>query len=296
MKKAVCFGEILWDIFPDYKKIGGAPLNVAYRLQSLEIDTTIISKIGNDNNGKEILKKMKKMNIDIKNIQTGEEPTGEAIVKLDDGNTFYEIKEPAAWDKIVITKENKEITSESDAFIFGSIIARNIVSQNTLLALLDIAKFKVFDINIRPPHYDIKILYTLMEKADFIKFNTEEIYKISNLLGSPFHSLEQNIFFISKKTNTNQICVTNGKYGAVLMIDNKLHYNNGFNTDVKDTVGAGDTFLATLIKKLTSGSPPKESVDIACAMGALVTTHKGANPEITEKELSNFMHTNIINT
>jgi len=135
-----------------------------------------------------------------------------------------------------------------------------------------------------------------MENADFIKFNTEELYKICGLLDSPFNSLEQNIFFIAKKTNTNQICVTNGKHGAVLMIENKLYYNSGFSVNVKDTVGAGDSFLATLIQKLTSGVEPKESIDTACAMGALVTKYKGANPEITEKDISEFMNTKIINT
>jgi fructokinase len=290
--KIVCFGEILFDVFPTQRKIGGAPLNVALRMSSLGIDAHIISCIGNDEVGKELLHFLEKNDISTNNIQIDNKySTGEVFVKLDDkGSASYTINYPVAWDKIEATSEATNVVKDADALVFGSLACRDITSYLSLLTLLNSAKYKIFDVNLRPPFYNKELLLDLMENADFIKFNDDELYEISEFLDSPYHSLEQNIHFIAKKTNTRNICVTKGSHGAVLYYNDQLFYNSGYKITIADTVGAGDSFLAGLLSKLLTGTDPQKAIDFACALGALVASQNGANPKITKKDITKFIN------
>ena len=290
MSKIVCFGEVLWDVFPTHKKIGGAPLNVAVRLKSFKNDVAMVSAVGNDALGKTILNYINNLEINSEAVQILEDfNTGQVSVTLNDkGAATYVIEHPKAWDKILVTKESVSLVEQADAFVFGSLITRDLVSKDTLYQLLKFAKYAIFDVNLRAPFYTKEILVDLMHKADFIKLNDDELYEISAFLGSPFHNLEQNIHFISEKTKTTHICVTKGEHGAVLLYDNQLFYNSGYKIKVIDTVGSGDSFLAALISKLINGSAPQRAIDFACAVGALVARSEGANPNIQEKEITEF--------
>lgn len=287
----VTFGEVLWDIFPAHKKIGGAPLNVSLRMNSLGVNTTMISRVGDDDNGKDIISFLNNQNISSNSIQVGEEyKTGVVNVMINEkGNASYDILYPSSWDKIALTNEMIEKVSESDAFVFGSLICRDEVSRSTLYGLLDKAKYKVLDANLRAPYYTKEILDELMLKADFIKLNDEELYEISQQLESPYNSFEQNIKFIAEKTNTKHVCVTKGAFGAVLYYNGKFYYNSGYFIKVVDTVGAGDSFLASLLVRLLRGKSPQKALNYACAVGALVAGHEGANPKISDKEIVKFM-------
>ncbi|MBD0724887.1 carbohydrate kinase [Flavobacterium sp. L1I52] len=287
----VCFGEILWDVFPTHKKIGGAPLNVALRMRSLGVNSSIISKIGNDENGKEIVQYIQNHNISSELIQEDSEyKTGVVHVMINEkGNASYDIHYPSAWDKIAINEKMLQQVSAADAFVFGSLICRDEISRASLFALLDKAKYKILDANLRAPYYITDVLIELMNKADFIKLNDEELFEISKKMDSPYNSFEQNIKFIAEKTNTAQICVTKGAFGAVLFCNGKFYYNSGYFVNVVDTVGAGDSFLATLIIRLLRGKSPQKSLNYACAIGALVAASEGANPKISEKEIKKFM-------
>ena len=288
---AVCFGEVLWDIFPTHKKIGGAPLNVALRMNSLGVETAMISRVGEDENGEDILSFLSSQEITTDLIQvTKEYKTGAVNVMINEkGNASYDILYPSAWDKIVETEIMDKVISEADIFVFGSLICRDEVSRITLLNLLDKAKYKVLDANLRAPYYTTEILNNLMQKADFIKLNDEELREISRELGSPYNSFEQNIKFIAEKTNTKQVCVTKGEFGAVLYYNDKFYYNSGYFVKVVDTVGAGDSFLASLLIRLLRGKSPQKALNYACAVGALVAGQEGANPMISEKDIKKFM-------
>ena len=288
---AVCFGEVLWDIFPTHKKIGGAPLNVALRMNSLGVETTMISRVGADENGEDILSFLSSQEITTDLIEvTKEYKTGAVHVMINEkGNASYDILYPSAWDKIVETEIMDKVISEADVFVFGSLASRDEVSRETLISLLDKAKYKVFDANLRAPYYTTEILNNLMQKADFIKLNDEELREISRELGSPYNSFEQNIKFIAEKTNTKQVCVTKGEFGAVLYYNDKFYYNSGYFVKVVDTVGAGDSFLASLLIRLLRGKSPQKALNYACAVGALVAGQEGANPMISEKDIKKFM-------
>ena len=289
--KAVCFGEVLWDIFPTHKKIGGAPLNVALRLNSMGLETTMISRVGKDENGEDILSFLNSQEVTTDFIQvTNEYKTGAVHVMINEkGNASYDILYPSAWDKIVETELMDKVITEADVFVFGSLACRDEVTRNTLLSLLDKAQYKVLDANLRAPYYSTEVLCELMQKADFIKLNDEELREISRELGSSYNSFEQNIKFIAEKTNTKQLCVTKGEFGAVLFYNDKFYYNSGYFVNVIDTVGAGDSFLASLLLRLLRGKSPQKALNYACAVGSLVAGQEGANPKISEKEIKKFM-------
>jgi len=293
MLNIICFGEVLWDVFPNHKKIGGAPLNVAVRLQSFQNKANIISRIGKDSEGEEIVSYLNEKGIGAENIQFDEQlKTGKVKVTLNEKATAsYEIKFPRAWDNIQLTESAKRITQAADALVFGSLITRSDTSKNTLYELLKVAKYKIFDINLRPPCYTSSALTYLMNEANLIKFNEEEVFEVANMLNSKSHSLEEDILFIAKQTKTQSICVTKGSNGAILFFNNTFYYNNGYHINVVDTVGAGDSFLASLISKLLKGDSPQDALNFACAVGALVTGSEGANPEISEEDIEQFITT-----
>ena len=291
MNKITCFGEVLWDVFPTHKKIGGAPLNVALRLHSFQNDVSIISCVGKDNNGKKILAFIEKHGVSTKYIQTTEKyKTSEVNVLIDEHNTIsYEISSPCSWDFININKIIESLVKTSDAFIFGSLVSRNNQSEMTLKNLLSLSKFAVFDVNLRPPYYNINRLLYLMKAADFIKFNNDELLEICLNLGAKYNTIEDQIKFIGTTTNTNNVCVTKGSNGAILFYENAFFYNSGYAVKVSDTVGAGDSFLAALIDSLLKKHHPQKAIDIACAVGALVAQNKGANPNISKFEIDTIL-------
>lgn len=282
-KSIVCFGEVLWDQFSNGKKIGGAPLNVALRLKTLGCEAAMISCVGHDVNGTEILAHIRRLGLDTQGIGVvNEYPTGVVQVAVNDrGSASYTIAYPAAWDKIELSDYTKRLVATADALIFGSLVCRDEVSRKTLMQLLDFDVYKVFDVNLRIPHYTAAVLEKLMQKADFIKFNDEELLEIAHSLGSAFITLEENMKFISEKTGTKSLCVTKGKHGAILLWDGTMIYSGGYPATVADTVGAGDSFLAALISGLLKGNAPQWSLNFACATGALVAEKPGANPEIS---------------
>ena len=283
----VCFGEVLWDEFPDKKIIGGAPLNVALRLGSLGNSVSMISRVGADQEGRDLTAYLHENQLLIEGVQIDPKlPTGKVKVHLDKSNTAtYTILAPVAWDNIELSPHDLSNVGSSDAFVYGSLACRNMTSKNTLLKLIERVKFKVFDANLRPPYYDLDLVNQLMQQADLIKLNDEELDEIVSYLDIPSKDIEESMQLIALKTKAKYICVTLGSKGALLLADKKLYSNTGYIVQVIDTVGAGDSFLAYLIHQLLSGSGPQESLDRSCAMGALVASKKGAIAEVKTSEI-----------
>lgn len=287
MKRIICFGEVLWDVLPAGRKLGGAPLNVALRAQSWGNKAKMISSIGKDRIGKEIAEEIIGHGGSLDHIQVSESSsTSEVLVALDEsGSASYEIKMPCAWDNILPMERDAEAVEASDAFIFGSLVARSDTSRETLFGLLEKARYKVFDVNLRPPHYTPDRIIDLMKAADFVKFNDDELYEICSHLEFIDRELEACIRFMAEQTDTSQICVTLGKDGGVLFYNNEFYYNKGYKITVADTVGAGDSFLASIISQLLNACEPQEAIDFACAVGAIVASKSGANPVVSTSEV-----------
>ena len=291
MSRVVSFGEILWDKLPSGKAPGGAPLNFAYRLNSFQNSLSIISKVGDDSLGKELLEFLNNNGLDTEHIQISKNyKTGEVNVSIDkNGIADYDILNPVAWDDISLNLKNKELTKNSSVFIFGSLICRNIISRRTLKELLKIAPFKLFDINLRSPYYNMNLIEKLMLSSDFIKFNYEEIEEISTIYINKKATLENMIETISEKTKTKNICVTMGEKGACYYTNNSFYYQDGFKINVLDTVGAGDSFLATLVEGILNKTKPQEILKKACAVAALVASKEGATPTVSMTEINDLL-------
>lgn len=283
-----CFGEILWDVFPSYRRIGGAPLNVALRMHILGASVHMISRLGKDEDGEEILSYLKDQRLSPDLIQMDPQfKTGTVDVHLDKTRTAtYTINKPAAWDAIELTSEMKKAVRTSDALIYGSLATRSTRSAETLKALLKEARFKVFDMNLRPPHYEMDRLIELMLAADLVKLNDEELYEIASHLDLEGNTITEKMINLSRWVSSEVIiCVTKGAEGAQLLYKGEMYSNSGYQVKVADTVGAGDSFLATLCFYLLNEHAPQHALDLACAMGSLVASKEGAIPTITPEEI-----------
>ena len=290
-KRIICFGETLWDMLPSGAVPGGAPMNVAIRSKSFGLDASIISKVGNDKLGNGLIDFLKKKEVNTSLLQIDEEfPTGIVDVLIDSkGIATYDIKYPSAWDKIELTEAAIKKVKEAEAFIFGSLACRDHLSRQTLLELIKYAKFKVFDVNLRPGFFDLALIKQLMEDSDLVKLNDEEIATLAIQLGSKSNDLFENIAFLHSKLHINTICITRGEKGAVLFKEGKFYSNNGLIVNVADTVGSGDSFLAALIFKLRTNNNYQQALDFACAVGIIVATKTGANPEISARDIEAIM-------
>ena len=292
MPKITAFGEILWDNLPTGKVLGGAPVNLLTHLAALGGDCSVISRCGNDADGAALREAIRRKHVAIDFIQTDPQlATSQVLVQLnDEGCAHYDIVYPCAWDKIQAGEAAKTRVAQSDVFIFGSLSVRDAVSRQALAELLPHASFKIFDVNLRPPHYRLADLRDMMRQADFIKLNDDELHEIATALGSPYRSIEQNIRFIAEHTHTRQICVTLGKHGALYYRDGELFAHHGYRVTVADTVGAGDSFLAGFIHQYLQRKPPQEILAFACALGSLVASRHGATPEVSLAEIEAMMN------
>ncbi len=290
MSKVVSFGEVLWDKLPSEKVPGGAPLNFGYRLNSFEKSISIISKVGDDALGKKLTEFLNKNGLDTEHLQISKiYKTGEVNVSIDkNGIADYDILNPVAWDDISLNSKNIDLTKNSSIFVFGSLICRNVTSRETLKKLLKIAPFKLFDVNLRFPYYDLNLIKELMMCSDFIKFNHEEITEISLIYNKKKTSLENMIKTISEKTKTYDICVTMGEKGACYYTNNTFYFQDGFKINVSDTVGAGDSFLATLVEGILNKTKPQQILKKACAVAALVASKRGATTKVSLTEINNL--------
>lgn len=286
--QALSFGEILWDIFPDGKTLGGAPLNIVLRLQALGAETAIISRLGSDKLAEETHVLLEELNFNQVYIQEDASlPTGQVIVNLDaNGNASYTIAEPVAWDAIALTSNNRNVVASSDVFIFGSLALRSKTSRETLDELLPQSNYSVFDVNLRPPHYDLKKVIDLFKRVHLVKLNEHELQEIVDYLNIDATKLDDKLQSITDLTGIKKICVTFGEKGAVLWDTPLLYRHHGYKVQVVDTIGAGDSFLAGLLYQLFLGKEPKEALTFANALGSLVAGKKGANAEISMEEIT----------
>ena len=287
MKKSaaniVCFGEVLWDLLPTGKVAGGAPMNVAFHANQLGVTSHMISRIGNDDLGKDLLNLLTQKGVDTSLVQIDEiYATGSVKVTLDEkGSPSYEIISPVAWDFIDVNPTIISAVHNADAFVYGSLAARNETTRNTLLKLLESVKLKVFDVNLRSPFYNKSLIVQLLHKADIVKMNDEELVVIGEWLG--INDTEANTAIkIKTHFNCQQLIVTRGAEGAWLLDEKEMITAEGVSIEVQDTIGSGDSFLAAYISKMLQGESLESCLQFAAATGAYVATQKGGTPDFTE--------------
>ena len=278
MEEAVlCFGEVLWDTFlDDEKKPGGAPMNVAMHLKQQGIDSILASSIGTDEAGEELIQFLKTNNLYSGLIQRDSHlPTCIVTVVLDeDLQASYVIPSPVSWDNILPDNNLIKKSHKVSVIVFGSLACRNQKTKDTLILLLSGPALKVFDVNLRAPYYEVETINKLAGLADVIKMNEQELDLLTGI--ELMHlTQEEKMIFLADFFACTTICITRGENGAIVLHQNVIYEHHGFSVDVVDTVGAGDSFLATLIVGLLRQEEMESILKRANAIGAVVAS---ANP------------------
>lgn len=287
--QVVCFGEVLWDILPSGAEPGGAPMNVAYHLHRQQKKPALITKIGDDAQGRELLDLFNSKGLSTEFFETDKHyETGKVYATQDDkGDMTYDIVKPVAWDYIQWQDTYSSLMQNATYFVYGSLAAREKQSRETLFRLLSVAPKKVFDINLRAPHYDKSLLLDLLNQADLLKMNEDELAYVSPWF-TTHKKLEDQMKEISEKLNLSLFVVTKGGKGATLHMNDEIVSHPGFQVEVVDTVGSGDAFLSAVLSSLIDGAGAEATLKNASRLGSFVATKRGAMPAYEIAGLKEF--------
>lgn len=283
----VGMGEALWDCLPEGKKIGGAPANFAYHVSQFGFNSRVVSAVGNDPLGDEILQVLaeKKVNTQIDRVDY---PTGTVQVTLDQvGVPQYEIKEGVAWDNIPFTPALRDLALRTRAVCFGSLAQRSAVSRATINRFLDTmpdtgSELKIFDINLRQNFYTQEVLCDSMRRCNVMKINDEELVTISRIFGYPGIDLQDKCWILLAKYNLKMLILTCGTNGSYVFTPGLISFQETPKVKVADTVGAGDSFTATFTAAILKGLSIPEAHKLAVEVSAFVCTQSGAMPTLPQ--------------
>lgn len=284
----VGMGEALWDVLPEGKKIGGAPANFAYHVSQFGLPSCVVSAIGDDALGKEIIENFTSKGLD-QLIAEVPYPTGTVQVEIDQtGIPLYDIKENVAWDNIPYTEHLDALAKRTKAVCFGSLAQRNVVSRETINHFLDTMpkdddSLIVFDVNLRQGFYNKEILCKSMQNCNILKINDEELITVSRMFGYPGIDLQDKCWILLGKYNLKMLILTCGINGSYVFTPGNVSFQPTPKVEVADTVGAGDSFTAAFIASILKGKSVTEAHSIAVKTSAFVCTQKGAMPILPPK-------------
>lgn len=286
MKRLVVgLGEVLWDMLPEGRKIGGAPVNFAYHAGQFGIDTMAVSAIGNDKLGEDTIAEMngKHLNHIFPSVPY---PTGSVQVKLDEkGVPAYDIKENVAWDNIPFTNEIESVARSCRAVCFGSLAQRNAVSRNTIRKFIESTPggcIRIFDINLRQNFYTSNVIHDSLELCNILKINDEEIMLVSRMFNYDSSNIENVCRTIMEDFSLEMVILTCGTKGSYIFTKDGVSFMPTPKVNVADTVGAGDSFTGSFCAAILRGLPVAEAHKKAVEVSAYVCTQNGAMPEIPE--------------
>lgn len=278
-------GELLWDMLPGGRKMGGAVANFIYFAQALGAQGTLITRVGEDEPGREIFERIKEIGLDTEYIQTDpEHPTGTVDVELDGkGIPKYTIHENTAWDYIEPLGALLEQAAQADAICFGTLCQRSPASREAIRKVVECGSedaLKVCDINLRQEFYNEEIINWSCVNADVVKLNDDEVHiigRIFNVFGDQSGIAEG----IMDMFGLSMVALTRGEKGSMLFTPEGVSEHPGYPAEVKDSVGAGDSFGAAVTVGLLTGLDIDEIHDRANRIAAFVCSHDGATPDIS---------------
>lgn len=285
MKKIVGFGEALWDVFPEGRKIGGAPANFAYHVAQWGLDSCAVSAIGNDELGDDIVRKFDENGLNYR-LERVDFPTGVVQVTLDENKVpSYNIKEGVAWDNIPMTPELETLAKNCRAVCFGSLAQRSSVSRTTINAFVDLMpedSLKIFDINLRQHYFSEEIVSNSMNKADILKINDEEIIVVAEMLNITGKSEKEICEVLLDRFALKMVILTCGEKGSYVLTPEESSWVDTPKVSVVSTVGAGDSFTGTFIASILLGKTIRQAHEAAVRVSAYVCTCQGAMPAIPQ--------------
>ena len=283
----VGIGEILWDMLPSGKVIGGAPANFAYHVQELGESSVVVSCVGNDELGREIISSLEDMEMTTEFLYVdNKHSTGASSVKIDkEGKPSYLIKEGVAWDYIPTSTLLFELASKSAAVCFGTVAQRSELSRMTILKFLGLMgqeTIKVFDINLRQNYYSEEIIKTSLSLANVLKLDLNEFSFVKKIL--KLNGDEKNILSeLSQKYDLHLIALTKGSAGSILFKEGNISKHEGYRINLEDTVGAGDAFVAALVTGLLRGYKLYDLHKKANRIASYICSKHGATPTLTNE-------------
>jgi len=291
----VGIGELLWDVFPDGKHLGGAPANFAYISSLLGHRAVVFSRLGNDLLGREALDVLRGLGLSPVNIQQdAQHPTGTVTVRLSaNGVPEFTIHENVAWDHLAWTSDAAALASQADIVCFGSLAQRNGVSRATISSFVKATRpecIRVFDVNLRQHFFSPEILANSIASATIVKLNHEELPRVLDALQLPSTSSEiDGARAIISKHGPKLVCITRGDRGSLLVTASEHAEHGGFKVQIADTVGSGDAFTAALADGFCSRKSLPEINDTANRLGAWAATQHGATPSTNSRPLKDIL-------
>ncbi len=293
-KTILAFGETLWDILPSGAKLGGAPFNFVYRVNSLGDLGVMVSRLGRDELGQEAMEKIRSLGMSTDCIQCDEtRPTGRVEVSFDEANNpDYVIIPSVAYDHIETTDALLSVAAEADCFCFGTLIQRSGKSRQTLYRMLDAANraVKLLDINLRRNCFSIDTVTASLKAADILKLNDAEALQLARMLEIPDEGVDVISQRLIEQYALDCCVVTLGNRGALAMsARGKKSYVPGYKVSLADSLGSGDAFTAGFINKYIRGSQLAECCRYGNALGAIVATHEGATSPVSKEDISDFL-------
>jgi fructokinase len=279
----VCWGEILWDMFPDGIKLGGAPANVAYHLAAVGADVAMVSRVGRDTLGDNAIKALDEDGVDTAAVQRDpERPTGVVVIDVVDGDPNYTLTEGAAWERIVLDSEARRLVSTASALCFGTLSQRTKHGREQLERALAEAPpncVRVCDPNLRAAHIDDDLLEASLRAADVVKINDKELRLVEQRFAR-----KNPVAWLVHELGCKLVAITRGPRGCRLVTGNDEAEHAGFSAKSGgDNVGAGDAFTAVLIRLYLRGAPLATIAEAANRYGSYVASQRGATPNVPAK-------------
>jgi len=288
----VCFGEILWDNLPGGRRPGGAPMNVAYHLHRLGLESKLVSSVGQDGAGQELIDFLKSIGLETAYVQVNpEQKTSEvqATVNPHNHEVSYEIVAPVAWDFIRPDEALTYVVEDAQAFVYGTLSARNTVSRSTLNLLLEKSPYRIFDVNLRAPHYTKETIEQLLRPAHLAKLNKSELTLIAGWYNPNCCGEAECVEVLLNKFKLEEMLITKGGDGASYYSPTLRYDYPAYNIDVNDTIGSGDSFLAAFLAMKLKNEPLELMLDYSAAMGAFITSQPGACPPYSKSDFERFI-------
>lgn len=293
----VAYGETLWDLLPTGPVLGGAPLNFAYRANSLGHRSIIVSRLGRDDLGQKARKQIVSLDMDDTCLQWDDtNPTGTVEIYFDENkNPDYTIIENVAYDNIEFSANLENIVERADCICFGTLAQRNKISRRALQRLLSkfSGRFRLLDINLRKNCYSDETIESSLEQANILKLNGEELTVLVDLLGLQGDSAPDQAEHLLQHAGLEYCVVTLGAEGAFALSNRgEKIYSPGYRVELVDPCGSGDGFAAGFIHALHDGQSLKQACRLGNALGAMVAQQEGATQPISYDEVMAFMKAN----
>lgn len=290
-------GEILWDVFPDGERFGGAALNFCANLHRLGHDATLLSAVGEDFRGKMALEQMHTLGIGTQGISIAKDlPTGTARISMNEqGEPSFAIPRPSAFDEVSMdpTLLAKLQAQRVDWVYFGTLLQTNAAAEQLTTHLKEqLHPARAFyDINLRTGHWNLALVQRLSRLASILKINeaeAETLFSLTRAAEEPF-TLERFCDQWASGYGIEVICVTLGAAGCLIYDRGSFHRVPGYDVTVCDTVGSGDAFAAAFLHGYSQGWSIPKAAQFANALGALVASRAGATPDWTIEEVKSML-------